>query len=44
VHAFVPAPLPPVPPLAFAGDLQRGLEPAVLVVPCRAAGSRPAVA
>src|SRR3990167_4696816 len=32
VHAFVPAPLPPVPPLAFEGDLQKALEAAVLAV------------
>jgi len=32
VRAFIPAPLPPVPPLAFAGDLQRGLEAAVLAL------------
>lgn len=32
VRAFVPAPLPPVPPLAFEGTLQRTLEEAVLAV------------
>jgi Fic family protein len=32
VEAFVPAPLPPVPPLAFEGELQRVLEPALLAV------------
>ena len=32
VLAFVPAPLPPVPPLAFEGDLQKTLEAAVLAV------------
>ena len=32
VRAFVPAPLPPAPPLAFEGDLQRGLEAAVLAL------------
>src|SRR3990167_4837959 len=32
VHAFVPAPLPPVPPLAFEGDLQPALESAVLAL------------
>lgn len=32
VRAFVPAPLPPVPPLAFEGDLQKALEAAVLAV------------
>jgi Fic family protein len=30
VRAFVPAPLPPEPPVAFQGDLQRTLESAVL--------------
>jgi Fic family protein len=32
VRAFVPAPLPPNPPLAFEGELQRALEAAVLAV------------
>lgn len=32
VRAFVPAPLPPSPPLAFDGDLQQLLEAAVLAV------------
>ncbi len=32
VRAFVPAPLPPEPPLAFEGDLQRSLESAVLAL------------
>jgi Fic family protein len=32
VRAFVPSPLPPVPPLAFQGELQRLLEAAVLAV------------
>jgi len=32
VESFVPAPLPPVPPLAFEGELQRALEPALLAV------------
>jgi Fic family protein len=32
VRAFVPAPLPPVPPLAFEGTLQQTLEAAVLAV------------
>jgi Fic family protein len=32
VRAFVPDPLPPVPPLAFEGDLQRCLETAVLAL------------
>ncbi len=32
VRAFVPRPLPPVPPLAFDGDLQRSLEAAVLAL------------
>ncbi|HZR80046.1 MAG TPA: Fic family protein [Candidatus Binatia bacterium] len=32
VRAFVPRPLPPSPPLAFDGDLQRSLEAAVLAV------------
>ena len=32
VRAFVPAPLPPAPPLAFEGDLQKVLEAAVLAV------------
>lgn len=32
VRAFVPAPLPPKPPLVFAGDLQVALEAAVLAV------------
>jgi Fic family protein len=32
VEAFVPAPLPPAPPLAFEGELQRALEPALLAV------------
>ncbi|MEW6260036.1 MAG: Fic family protein [Thermodesulfobacteriota bacterium] len=32
VRAFVPAPLPPDPPLALAGDLQRALEAAVLAL------------
>jgi Fic family protein len=32
VRAFVPAPLPPSPPLAFEGDLQKALEAAVLAV------------
>jgi Fic family protein len=32
VEAFVPLPLPPVPPLAFEGELQRALEPALLAV------------
>ena len=31
VRAFVPAPLPPVPPLAFEGNLQQALEDAVLL-------------
>ena len=32
VRAFVPAPLPPVPPLAFEGELQRTLEAAGLAL------------
>lgn len=32
VRAFVPAPLPPIPPLALDGSLQRLLESAVLAV------------
>jgi Fic family protein len=32
VRAFVPAPLPPTPPLAFEGGLERSLEAAVLAV------------
>jgi Fic family protein len=32
VRAFIPAPLPPAPPLVFEGDLQRALEAAVLAV------------
>ena len=32
VRAFVPRPLPPVPPVAFEGDLQRSLEAAVLAL------------
>jgi Fic family protein len=32
VRAFVPAALPPVPPLAFDGGLQRGLETALLAL------------
>lgn len=32
VRAFVPAPLPPVPPVAFEGNLQKTLEVAVLAV------------
>src|SRR5689334_17954038 len=32
VRAFVPAPLPPVPPLAYDGGLQLALESAVLAV------------
>jgi Fic family protein len=32
VRAFVPEPLPPVPPLAFTGDLQQSLEAAVLAL------------
>jgi Fic family protein len=32
VRAFVPAPLPPAPPLAFDGELQPALEAAVLAV------------
>ncbi|MBM4336329.1 MAG: Fic family protein [Deltaproteobacteria bacterium] len=32
VRAFVPAPLPPAPPLDFAGDLQAGMEAAVLAL------------
>jgi Fic family protein len=32
VRAFVPAPLPPVPPLDFGGGLQRALEEAVLAL------------
>jgi Fic family protein len=32
VRAFVPAPLPPVPPVALDGGLQQALEPAVLAV------------
>jgi Fic family protein len=32
VRAFVPAPLPPAPPLAFEGALQQALEEAVLAV------------
>lgn len=32
VHAFVPAPLPPVPPLVLEGALQRALEAAVLAI------------
>jgi cell filamentation protein, protein adenylyltransferase len=32
VRAFIPAPLPPVPPLVFTGDLQRTLEAAVLAL------------
>ncbi len=32
VRAFVPAPLPPEPPLAFEGKLQRSLESAVLAL------------
>ena len=31
-EAFVPAPLPPVPPLAFEGALEQALEPALLAV------------
>lgn len=32
VRAFVPLPLPPVPPLTFDGVLQRSLEAAVLAL------------
>jgi len=32
IRAFVPAPLPPVPPLTFDGTLQQALEAAVLEV------------
>jgi len=32
VHAFVPTPLPPVPPLALEGPLQQALEAAVLAL------------
>lgn len=32
VRAFVPAPLPPDPPLVLDGDLQRALEPALLAL------------
>lgn len=32
VHAFIPAPLPPVPPLVFDGALQQALEAAVLAL------------
>ena len=32
VRAFVPAPLPPVPPLVLEGPLQRALESAVLAL------------
>jgi Fic family protein len=32
VRAFVPHPLPPTPPLAFEGDLQRAMEAAVLAL------------
>ncbi|MHC4818874.1 MAG: Fic family protein [Planctomycetota bacterium] len=32
VRAFIPAPLPPAPPLAFEGGLERSLEAAVLAV------------
>jgi len=32
VEAFVPAPLPPAPPLVFEGELQRAFEPALLGV------------
>ena len=32
VRAFVPAPLPPAPPLAIAGDLRQGLEAAALAL------------
>jgi Fic family protein len=32
IRAFVPAPLPPIPPLAFEGDLQPTLEAATLAV------------
>jgi len=32
VEAFVPAPLPPTPPLAFEGKLQQELEPALLAL------------
>lgn len=32
VRAFIPAPLPPIPPLTFEGDLQRALELAVLAL------------
>ena len=32
VEAFVPAPLPPVPPLVFEGALEQALEPALLAV------------
>jgi Fic family protein len=32
IRAFVPAPLPPVPPLIFEGDLQKAFEAAVLAV------------
>src|SRR4030095_11312118 len=32
VEAFVPAPLPPAPPLIFEGALQHALEPALLAV------------
>ena len=32
VHAFIPAPLPPVPPLVFEGALQQALEAAVLAL------------
>ena len=32
VEAFVPAPLPPTPPLVFDGTVQRTLEPALLAL------------
>jgi hypothetical protein len=32
IRAFVPAPLPPVSPLGFEGDLQKALEAAVLAI------------
>ncbi len=32
LEAFVPAPLPPVPPLVFEGALEQALEPALLAV------------
>ncbi len=32
IRAFVPAPLPPQPPLAFEGEVQRSLEPSLLAL------------